>query len=379
MMTKMNNIYKVICLIIIAANLCSCGTIKKSREAKFEKTDFRELSGWEKDKHSVALQTFINSCEKFLALDAEKSVSNATSIGGSAIDWQVPCMEAIHKIKLTDLEAKKFFERWFTPYKIHDDTGASHGTLTGYYQIELEGSNKKNDKFQYPIYKRPDNLDQMKGSEEIQHSTINKGALSDQGLEIVYVDNRARLYFMHIQGSGVIKLKEGGEMHLGFHDHNGYSFQGIHQELKSKDLQFNSAVEMMNWLHKNKIEGLKIIETDPSYVFFRKLDSKQPIGGQGVPLRPERSIAVDYGIYPYGVPIWVEAELSHTKAFSSRKYNRLFIAQDTGGAIRGPIRGDIFFGRGKKAEQVAGSFKSKGKFYILFPKSVVIPESYKAG
>lgn len=365
-------------LFLLHSSLIGCAAYKKPRIANFEKTSFAVLPGWNEDKHSIALKAFKNSCEKFLALDAEEEISKATQMGGAAIDWQVPCMQASSKSKHTDKEAKSFFEQWFQPYSVSNSDGKSGGTLTGYYQIELEGAHKKSKKFKFPVYRKPANIESLKGSSSFNQASINQGALHNKGLEIVYVNNRARLYFMHIQGSGVIKLQDGGELYLGFDGHNGYSFTGINQSFKDRNLKFNSAVGMMDWLHSNEEHGQEMIETDPSYVFFRKLDTLHPVGGQGVPLQPERSIAIDYGLYPYGAPIWVTSKLPHTKAYSARDYNRLFIAQDTGGAIRGAIRGDIFFGRGKKAEQVAGSFKSQGNFYVLFPKTITVPKSYEA-
>jgi membrane-bound lytic murein transglycosylase A len=352
--------------------------MQKSRTARLSKSSFTEIINWERDKHAAAMDAFVKSCDKFLSQDPEKPVSSLTSMGGSVIDWQVPCMEATAQEKYTDAQAKAFFEKWFVPYKITDEDMNTKGTLTGYFEIELTGSKKQNGKYQYPIYLRPPELNDLKGSSEIQHASINDGVLSGRNLEVAWVDNRARLYFMHIQGSGVVKLKEGGEMRLGFDGHNGYRFQGISQALRDENAKLDSANSMMDWLHANPERCKRVIESDPSYVFFRKVDSKSAIGGQGVPLKTERSLAVDCGLYPYGMPIWVDADLPQTKAYNSGKYSRLFIAQDTGGAIRGPARGDIFFGRGKKAEVVAGGFKTKGSFFALFPKSVKVPEIYTA-
>ncbi len=369
---------KVFLTIVLIVMLSGCGSMQKQRTVRLTKANFSEIANWEKDKHSAAMNAFVNSCEKFIAQDPEKPVSSLTSMGGSVIDWQVPCMEALSQEKYSDKQAKAFFEKWFVPYKVADEDMNTKGTLTGYFEIELTGSKKKNAQYQYPIYARPPELNDLKGSSEIQHAAINDGLFAGRDLEVAWVDNRARLYFMHIQGSGVIKLKEGGEMRLGFDGHNGYRFQGISQALRDENAKLDSANSMMDWLHANPERCKRVIESDPSYVFFRKVQAKSAIGGQGVPLKTERSLAVDCGLYPYGMPIWVDADLPQTTAYKAAKYSRLFIAQDTGGAIRGPSRGDIFFGRGKKAEVVAGGFKSKGSFFALFPKSVKVPEIYTA-
>lgn len=356
--------------------LASCSGGQAPRTAKFQKTSFTELPSWEEDKHSAAMEAFKNSCEKILSREPEKSISAATAIGGSVIDWQVPCMEASYVKKFSDRDAKLFFERWFDPYKVTDESLNPIGTLTGYFEIELAGSKKKTTKYKYPVYKRPPNLDSVKGSSDIAHAAINEGALSGQDLELAWVDNRARLYFMHIQGSGIVKMQDGEHMRVGFDGSNGYSFTGISGAVRDYDLKFKSQAEMIDWLHKNPDECIKIVQSDPSYVFFRKVQCESALGGHGVPLKRERSLAVDVGLYPYGTPIWVEAELPQTQAYRSGAYKRLFIAQDAGGAIKGAVRGDVFFGNGKKAEQVAHSFKTKGRFYALFPKTVTIPEIY---
>lgn len=352
------------------ALLTSCSAFKKQPTARFKKLSFNEMHTWSIDHHAWAFESFKNSCDKLMNIEAENDVAKTTSVGGSAIDWQVPCLEALSMYEVDHVQARLFFERWFTPYQVLDEDFKDEGNLTGYYQIELNGSKKRDSIYKYPVYKKPYNLDDIKGSSQINHSSINGGALKNKGLEIAWVDNRAKLYLMHIQGSGVIKMREGGEYYLGFDGHNGYRFKGISEAVRNRDMKFSSYQEMINWLHLNPKECLDIINEDPSYVFFKNTDYQYAMGGQGVELRAERSIAIDHTMYPYGTPVWIEADLNATAAFEERKYNRLFIAQDTGSAIRGAIRGDIFFGKGKIAEDVAMNFKTKGKFIVLFPKTV---------
>lgn len=370
-------IYKsIITLLIFNLALNACSTrVKQTRTANFERIAFSQIDGWEDDSHSNALVSFNNSCKKILNLKPDSRISRATDLGGKAKDWQKPCMDAAKHKNPSDFEAKKFFEKWFTPYKIYNDSDHK-GLLTGYYQIELKGSKNRTSKFKHPVYRKPSNLQQIKGSKSINHAAINNGALKGRGLEILYVDSPVRLYFMQVQGSGLIKLHEGGYVNLGFEDHNGYSFQGINNALKNKNLKFNDAVSMMDYLHKDVSTCKDIIEQDPSYVFFKPVEGIDSVGGHGVQLKPERSLAIDYQLYPYGIPVWVDAKLPENSIFKGREYKRLFIAQDTGGAIRGPIRGDVFFGRGSSAEKVASHFKAKTLFYMLFPKTVSVPASY---
>jgi membrane-bound lytic murein transglycosylase A len=363
--------------ILFAVLATGCST-KAPRVVHLEPISFTHLEGWRDDSHKGALDAFKHSCKRILNLDWETEVSRATSLGGAAIDWQVPCMEALQHEYHNDDQARKFFEKWFTPYRVFDEEGNHEGHLTGYFQIELEGSRKKHGKYQYPVYRKPQNLHEMKGSSALTHAAINRGALTGQGLEVVYVDNKARLYMMHVQGSGVIKLKEGGHVNLGFEDHNGYRFRGLSEAIRKRNLKFEDSTAMLRFLHHNKQLGAELMEEDPSYVFFRPVEGDGAIGGHGVPLKQERSLAVDYELYPYGLPIWVDTKLPQQSIFKGREYKRLFIAQDTGGVIRGAVRGDVFFGRGLSAEKVASQFKTKARFFALFPKTVQIPGRHQS-
>jgi membrane-bound lytic murein transglycosylase A len=340
---------------------------------------YKDIGSWEKDRHAAAMDAYIKSCDKLLNNDPENPTSKLTPVGGSSIDWQVPCMEATQKAHYTDAEAKQFFEKWFKPYKVSDENQNIHGTLTGYYEIEIQGSRIKHGKYKYPVYMRPKDIDHLKGTTYLAHAAINDGALAGKNLEIAWVDNLARLYFMQIQGSGVIHLAEGGELRVGFDGSNGYRFQGINDALRAENYrQKSNRGTIIDWLHANPERCERIVESDPSYVFFKEVNAPSALGGQGIPLKTERSLAVDAGLYPYGTPIWVDAELPYSPAYRSGKYARLMIAQDAGGVIKGPTRGDVFFGRGKKAEQVANKFKTKGTFLALFPKTIQVPRIYTA-
>ena len=224
----------------------------------------------------------------------------------------------------------------------------------------------------------PKNLSQHQRKSHLSHSSINNGSLKGKNLEILWVDNHARLYFMHIQGSGRIKLNDGKLIRLGYAGQNGFEYKSIGPYFKEYNATgINSALDMIEWLHQNPRDGKKIIERNQSYVFFRKINGDGPIGAQGIPLISERSIALDKAIYPYGTPVWIDTSLPKTRNYTDRKYRRLFITQDTGGAIKGAIRGDIFFGHGKRGEELACYMNNKGRQYALFPKSVKIPSYYR--
>jgi membrane-bound lytic murein transglycosylase A len=370
-------------LLCLVLSQTSCTTTKRTkhipRTTRLQATSFDKLTNWHQDDHREALQEFKKSCSMILKRSPTAPVSFLTKLGGLAADWHKPCLEATLQTHLSKQEAKSFFEKWFTPYIAQDKHGNNIGQFTGYYEIELTASLKKTKRFKYPIYMIPPNINKLKGNANFTHAAINKGILDGKKLEIAWVDNRARLFLLHVQGSGVLKLPNGKELKVGFADHNGYSYRSIHPLLvKHMGNKAHSTPNFLHWLEQNPKLGRKIMEHNPSYVFFKIINGRSPIGGQGVPLRGERSIAIDSRLYPYGAPIWVQTNRALRDNNPNRYYHRLFIAQDTGGAIKGAVRADIFFGRGQRAELLAGSMNQKGKYFILFPKKVKVPTSYHA-
>ena len=199
------------------------------------------------------------------------------------------------------------------------------------------------------------------------------GALKNKKLELVWVNSLARLYFMQIQGSGVIKLQK-GEIKLGYDDSNGFCYSSIYPKLQqyTGNQLVVSPGDTMHWLDSNPQTAKQILATDKSYVFFRRNYNESPIGAQGIPLTAERSIAIDSGLFPYGLPFWVEVP----SLKKHKLYHRIMVAQDRGGAIKGAVRADIFWGRGYTAEKTAFATKHHGIYYALFPKDVVVPGKY---
>lgn len=373
-------IQNFILIILTLVLITSCGKRKKytpPREVHFEKTSFRELTGWKYDNHLVSLSTFKRSCDAIMKRNDRSSISGLTNIGGNAKNWKKICVALTKSNINTNEDARNFFEKWFSVYETRDKKNNNIGKFTGYFEIELNGSIKKTKRCKYPVYAVPKNLDKIKGKSHISHSAINKGKLKGRNLEIAWVDNKAKLYFMHIQGSGVIKLRNGKTLKVGYADQNGFEYTHIGPYFKDYNAKnIDSALAMMQWLHRNPRDGRKIMEKNQSYIFFRKIEGDGPIGAQGIPLTKERSIALDSGIYPYGTPVWLESSLPNTYSYQSRDYRRLLINQDRGGAIKGGIRGDVFFGNGVRAEELACFMNNTGKMYVLFPKNITIPRKY---
>ncbi|MFQ3307229.1 MAG: membrane-bound lytic murein transglycosylase A [Candidatus Midichloriaceae bacterium] len=372
---------KLFVLLLIAIFLSNCSSVNKRkfkpREVKFVQISYKDIAGWKYDNHLIALKTFSHSCVAILKKQT-KSISSLTKVGGSLRNWKNICNELKKGRFKSNEDAKQFFEKWFAPYKILDIKNSPRGKYTGYYEIEINGSLKKTRKCRHPIYRAPKNLLDHQNKSYLSHSSINNGSLKDKKLELLWVDNHARLFFMHIQGSGKIKLNNNKYIRLGYAGQNGFEYKSIGPYFKHYNAKgINSALDMMEWLNRNPRDAKKIIEQNQSYIFFRHIEGEGPIGAQGIHLTPERSIAIDKAIYPYGTPVWIETTLPKTKNYKERKYRRLFIAQDTGGAIKGAIRGDVFFGHGTRAEELACYMNNVGTMYTLFPRSVKIPDYYK--
>jgi membrane-bound lytic murein transglycosylase A len=322
---------------------------------------FDSLHHWQHDDHKHAFNTFKISCRKLLLAKDHK--------------WHGVCNKAMSLDTNHPNKYREFFEENFTPF-LASNNGKDKGLFTGYYEVELHGSRKKTAKYKYPIYRAPRNLEQIK--KKLSHHAINHGALKNKNLEILYVDDRVELFFMHIQGSGKIKLTDGTVVRLGYAAQNGYPYYAIGRYLIDYykiDPKHISAEFIKAWLRANHDQAQAVMEKNESYVFFRELDSKDgPIGGQAVPLTAERSLAIDKKFLKYGTPIWLETEYPSTDCDNQTRgtgkpFRKLMVAQDTGGAIKGPVRGDIFFGTGKHASLLASCMKNSGKYYLLLPNT----------
>ncbi len=344
-------------------------TIKGKGNIKLKQTDFESLSNWENDDHKKALQAFIQSCNKFSKMAQNRLVGG--QIGDiTAGDFHDVCEIANVVKTLSNRQAKNFFENWFTPFLVENRLGISKGLFTGYYEASLKGSKFKTEKFQYPIYARPKDL----GTKPyLTRAEIENGALTNQNLEILYVDDKVELFFMHIQGSGRVKMQDGSEVRVAYAGRNNQPFIAVSNFMVDKKLierSTMSAATVKEWLKKNLDKADEVMNVNTAYTFFKISDGEHVVGAQNVPLTSERSLAVDNEIMTYGIPLWVETNLKK-KDGSKEKYNHLFIAQDTGSAIKGTVRGDIFFGNGKEAEEKAFYMASPGEYYALLPISLV--------
>lgn len=372
------------------------------------KTDFTKLPGWYQDDHSAALATLQKSCLIIAKKDPQKLFSNSMLKSRTFGDWQKICL-AIDQVDKNDMNsARKFFEHWFKPYQVYNNFNAK-GLFTGYYLPTLKCSFTPDERYTAPIYAIPDDWvkvdlgmfdEKLKGKTIVgqvknnslrrypDRAAITKGAISEKAKVLVWCEDQIDVFFAQIQGSAIVQLSseepdfwkvlflknfeqpstmcKQTQFLVGYEGSNGRSYTSIGKVLiKNNELtsQHSSMQDIRAWLIKNPAKIDSILNQNASYVFFRILENDAPLGSQQIPLTQERSLAVDKRYIPLGAPLWLD-----TITPDDVPLRRLLIAQDTGGAIKGIIRGDVYWGAGDKAAFIAGNMKSKGKYWILLPK-----------
>lgn len=352
--------------------------VEKSR------AEFSALDGWEKDDHRAAFAAFRKSCAKVLSGEKDADVT-AGLAGICKIAVMLPA-------KLSEQDAKLFFEQNFDPHLIkRPQTGA---LLTGYFEPEIKGSLTPTKHFNTPVYAKPDDLvlltrvanrealpaditaGRMASGSLVPYYTrqeIEQGILKGRGLEIAYVTNPYEAFVMQIQGSGLIRLPDGKGLRVGFAGKNGHPYTSVGKLLIERgEMQAHAASmgAIMSWVEVNKQRGQELMWENKSYPFFRVLSTSEasegPQGAMQLALAPGRSLAVDPRYHELGSPIWVSA--LRMKDQQGKPLARLLVAHDTGSAIKGPVRGDIFWGSGDAAGKIAGITKEVCDFYVLMPK-----------
>lgn len=356
---------------------------------------FSELAGWAENDPRAAVATFHRSC------DALKKKSPMSSMGGAGYagsvgDWHGACAAAPSTASSAQT-ARAFFENWFAPVAVSAGD-VREGLFTGYYEPQLRASRTRHGAYQTPIYGLPDDLisvdlgqfrDALKG-ERIAgrvegHALVPYATRADidaKGLDrapvLFYGDDPVTVFFLHIQGSGRVVLDDGSVVRVAYAGQNGQPYTAIGRTLIAQGALTKENVSLQTireWLKSNPQNARQVMETDKSFVFF----SEQPVGdpslgsagSEGVALTPGASLAVDLRLHPLGAPFFISTKVPDPDAAKpDRAFNRLLIAQDTGGAIGGPVRGDVFWGFGKDAEEIAGRMKSHGVLYVLLPKPI---------
>jgi len=346
--------------------------------AQLRLVEWSALTNWGQDALALTWPAFLQSCA---------GLKNQAA-------WQVPCSEA-QKLEATNENAlRAFFERHFQPHEVFNPDNTLEGTITGYYEPLLKGDRNKTTKARFPMYAAPDDLiivdlssvypelksmrlrGRLQGNKVVPYYTraeienangnFNGGF---KGKPLAYAEDAVELFFLQIQGSGRIELPDGSHFRVGYADQNGHPYKSIGKILVDRgDLKLEQAsmqgIKAWGVANPDKLQDL--LNSNPSHVFFRELPNglSGPLGALGVPLTAGRSIAIDPKFIPLGAPVF----LSTTFPLSNQPLNRLMLAQDTGGAIRGAVRADFFWGFGNEAGEQAGKMKQKGRMWVLLPK-----------
>ena len=314
-----------------------------AQPAPAEMLDFDALDGWHDDNHVAALTSFLRTCD---LLDDP--------------DWTPVCALAAD-VPPDEASARSFFELFFKPVVV----GQPPALFTGYFEPELDGSPVPTGSFRFPLYRRPPEL--QDGTAYHSRAAIEGGAIAGRGLELAWLDDAVDVYFLQVQGSGRIRMTDGTVMRVGYAGANGHAYRSVGQEMIRRGthtLDQVSAQEIATHVRAEPTAGRALLDTNPSYVFFRKigtLDPKDgPIGAMGRSISTLRSVAIDPRYTPLGAPVWIEKD-------GRNPIRSLMVAQDTGGAIKGMQRADIFYGTGAGAGNAAGTIRDGGRMVLLLP------------
>ncbi|MSO64680.1 MAG: murein transglycosylase [Alphaproteobacteria bacterium] len=358
-------------------------------------TNFSSLKGWTEDDQRAAFLAFRRSCASLLSGPDERSLG-ADGMAGTVGDWRSACTAAQNQPDGDNEAARRFFQTWFRPTNIRNN-GDEFGTFTGYYEPILRGSRGRSERYRYPLYEVPKHyvsadLGEFKKEWAGQRvvgrvignrlrppetrAEIDAGALEQQARVLLWVDDPIDVFFLHIQGSGIVELAEGGRQRVGYAGANGHAYTAVGRVLVARGevpLEQMSMQAIRQWLRANPEQAQALMNENASYVFFRPINGAAAIGSMGVELTPGRSLAVDPKWIALGIPIWLDTFVKEQdeKNPGPTKLRGLFVAQDTGGAIKGIVRGDVFWGSGDEAAAAAGVMREWGRYYALLPRELL--------
>ena len=377
---------KRIGLYVFILLLSACGLKQESlpflsEGVSLQKAKFADLEGFDADDLSAGLQSFEKSCDVLL--------KNTSKMKGAAIDvsaekYQKICRDFKAQKPLSNEDAARFLEKHFVPYLVLYN-GSPKGRFTSYYEAEIKASRTKHGVYQVPIYGKPNDLiefnpaafdDKLPSQRLVGRIEKNKlvpyytrAEIEQRKLDapvILWADDAVDVFLMQIQGSALATLDDGSQIRVRYADNNGQKFVGIGSiMLKEKQLPKGGASmdKIRDWLKQNPEKAKKFMAENPRYVFHKFSDAEGPVGALGAPLTAGRSLAVDKTFIPLGSLLWLE-----TTAPDQTPIRKLVSAQDIGGAIKGAVRGDYFWGHGEEALLSAGKMHAEGKYYIFLPK-----------
>jgi membrane-bound lytic murein transglycosylase A len=383
------------CIVALAIGILYCWKLRQvpHNNVQIKTSTFSKLPGWDNIEARESLHAFQISCRAFLKQKPDTMVGSK-HIALHAEDWYPTCRAALAVPLTSEIAAKNFFEHWLAPIAFYQGK-PMEGLFTGYYMPQLKGSLTKTAKFNVPIYGVPNDLitidlgifdPQLKyhrkiigrvvGNKLVPYYTrgqIDKGAIKKKAPVIAWVGSMVDRQFLEIEGSAVIELQDGKKIYIGYAGENGAKYTPLAQILIQKGVMTRDNASMQRirkYFKTHPAEIVPILNQNKSFVFFNNLRQDAALGTQGVPLTPGYSLAVDRTWVPLGAPIWLNTTrpTAHSKQTA---FQRLLIAQDTGGAIRGAVRGDVYWGAGEEATFVAGHMKNKGLYWLLLPKHII--------
>jgi membrane-bound lytic murein transglycosylase A len=345
-----------------------------------EVTSWEAIDGWAEDDLRSALGPFLMSC---------RALRNRPG-------WEGVCADALTVTPDDPTAVRAFFESRFVPYRVNNPNGSDSGLITGYYVPDLLGSKIPSERFAHPIYAVPDDLlvidlrsvypdlanyrlrGRLQGRKVVPYydrAQIESDTRPLKGKEICWVEDPVDLYFMQVQGTGRITLNEGGKILVHYADQNGHPYRSIGKLLLDKGAMTREQMSMQNiksWVAANPEDGRKLLDENPSYVFFREgRGDGEVTGALGVPLSSERSVAIDPRTVPLGAPVFLAT--TRPGVATPEPLKRLMMGQDTGGAIKGAVRADFFWGLGDVAGYFAGRMKHTGRMWVLLPAGMTPP------
>ena len=355
------------CVVLALPLVAGWGTTAAAETvgATLQRVAFHDLPGWRDDTVSQALPALLSSCK---ILDA-KPAGARVGPSGTAGDWRAPC-KALASARLSDNALRQTMESWFVPFAVADAEGRE-GLFTGYYEPELQGSRKRTGGYTVPLYRPPPDLVEAKAYHT--RKAIDGGALAGRGLELLWLDDPIDAFFLQAQGSGRVRLAEGGSLRVGYAANNGRPPTMIGRILVERGELTKEAATMQTvrqWLREHPAEATALMQMNERYIFFREIPGTGPIGALGVALTPGRSLAVDPKLLPLGAPLWLDTTYPAETPEAGQPLRRLVVAQDSGSAIKGAVRDDLYWGSGDEALRYAGPMKQPGRYYLLLPKAV---------
>ncbi len=362
-----------------------------SQDITLQSVDFSDLPHWKSTSMVASLRTFQLSCQKFLKQDPEDPVGNPW-ITLTAKDWFPACKAALDTPADNPALAKDFFETWLQPMMFHQKKPAQ-GLFTGYFVPEIDASLAKTKEYSVPIYGTPTNLirvdlksfdpklpskqlsGRIKGHDLVpfySREEIDQGAIDHVAPILAYIRSPIDRLFLEIQGSGILRLTDGSTLNLGYAAQNGLPYTAIGGVLLKRGIMRYEAISLQSiqaYLHAHPEERDEIIYQNRSFVFFKHIKQDGAFGTQNVKLTPGYSLAVDTNWVPLGMPVWLTTSFPDPQLNTHHPLHRLMVAQDTGGAINGTMRGDVFWGSGQEAAAIAGKMKNTGCYWLLIPKT----------